>query len=353
MNILLTSAGRRSYIVKYFKDAIGSAGKIFASNSEWSIAMAEADEAFITPLIYDKEYIPFLLKICKEKKISVILSLFDIDLLILAKNKELFRENGIRIILASEDFVRTCNDKFKTYQFLKQNNLNAPRTYLSYKETVLALERNEITFPIVIKPRWGMASLGIYYADNWDELRVLSEKSKKDVFNSYLKYESSSTPNNSILFQEKLSGKQYGLDILNDLKGNYIKTFAKEKVKMRAGETDIGLTVSSEQFEYISRTISEASRHEGILSVDCFVSDLGEISILEMNCRISGHYPLSHLAGFNYPKALLCMISNIPIPDCLLGFKTGLSITKDLVPTIIPKSPLEITNSIDDFGFIF
>ena len=33
MNILLTSVGRRSYLVKYFKEAVGENGEVHVSNS--------------------------------------------------------------------------------------------------------------------------------------------------------------------------------------------------------------------------------------------------------------------------------------------------------------------------------
>ena len=61
MNILITSAGRRGYIIKYFKDALkGYGGKVYAGNSSHlSTAFEYADGSVITPLIYDKEYIFF------------------------------------------------------------------------------------------------------------------------------------------------------------------------------------------------------------------------------------------------------------------------------------------------------
>ena len=119
MNILLTSAGRRGYIVDYFKKCTG-VEKVFASNSQYTIALKRADGFFISPLIYDESYIPSIINFCKENSITVILSLFDIDLLILAKNEENFNKNGIQLILAPERFVDICNDKYKTYQFCKQ-----------------------------------------------------------------------------------------------------------------------------------------------------------------------------------------------------------------------------------------
>ena len=67
MNILLTSAGRRTYLVEYFREALemaGLSGLIHAANSELSPALLSADRQVITPLIYEDEYIPFVLDYC-------------------------------------------------------------------------------------------------------------------------------------------------------------------------------------------------------------------------------------------------------------------------------------------------
>ena len=34
------------------------------------------------------------------------------------------------------------------------------------------LQANIIEFPLILKPRWGMGSIGIYKADNLEELEV-------------------------------------------------------------------------------------------------------------------------------------------------------------------------------------
>lgn len=90
MNVLLTSAGRRSYIVDYLKGKWNR--KVYASNSAYTIALKRADGYFISPLIYNPEYIPSIIKFCKEHEIKVVLSLFDIDLLVLAQNADAFKE---------------------------------------------------------------------------------------------------------------------------------------------------------------------------------------------------------------------------------------------------------------------
>ena len=333
MNILLTSAGRRSYIVDYFKNCVG-VDKVYVSNSVYTIACKRADDFFISPLIYSDEYIPSIIAYCKEKGITVVLSLFDIDLFVLAKNESSFSDAGIELVLAPSSFIEICNDKWKTYKFIKALKLKTPKTYITVDTVVEAVKRGEIRYPLIMKPRWGMASMDIYTIDDEEELRVLTNKCKKDIFNSYLKYESSMTEAQAIVYQEKISGDEYGLDILNDLNGNYVATFAKQKLAMRSGETDLGLTCESSPFETLSRTIAENSHHHGICSLDCFKTEMG-VYVIEMNCRISGHYPLSYLAGFNYPQLLVDWINNKETNPDLLQYKTGLYIVKDLVPTVL------------------
>ena len=335
INILLTSAGRRAYLVDYFKKANGI-NKVYASNSDYTIALERADGYFISPLIYSEDYISSIINYCKEKEISAVLSLFDIDLLVLAKNREAFEANGIQLILASSEFVEICNDKWKTFLFIKELGLQTPRTYLHLEDVKKAINEGTLSYPIIMKPRWGMASMGIYKVDNEEELEVFTKKCHKDIFKSYLKYESSFTREEAIVYQEIMVGEEYGLDVLNDLEGNYISTFAKQKVTMRSGETDLGRTVSNLPFIEATTKIAGASRHEGILSVDCFKTEKG-IFIIEMNCRISGHYPLAYLAGFNYPQLLADWLNHNETNTELLRFEEDLFIVKDLVPTILHK----------------
>ena len=60
MNILLTSAGRRTYLVRYFKEAQTDGSLVFAANSTMSPALMEADGHVLTPLIYEEGYVDFL-----------------------------------------------------------------------------------------------------------------------------------------------------------------------------------------------------------------------------------------------------------------------------------------------------
>lgn len=330
MNILLTSVGRRGYLVDYFKETFDGERKIFTGNSELTYAMKQSDGYIITPLIYQDNYIDTIIDFCKKENISIVLSLFDIDLLVLAKNENKFIDNGIRLVLAPAKSIEICNDKWMTYKFLVENNIKTPKTYLDINKVQQAIDNGDLSYPVILKPRWGMASMGIYIADDADELRVLYNKSYKDIFNSYLRYESEMTEEFPILIQEVLIGKEYGVDVINDFNCNYITCLAKEKVRMRAGETDLGLTVKNKPFEEISKILANKISHKGILSVDFFSVD-EDIYVTEMNCRISGHYPISHAVGFDFTKLIKSWLNNDDIDPEFLHFEENVYVCKELL----------------------
>ncbi|HCI56332.1 MAG TPA: carbamoyl phosphate synthase-like protein [Bacteroidales bacterium] len=341
MNILLSSVGRRSYMVRYFKKALGKNGLVHAGNSEETYAMQIADRSVITPPIYDATYIDFLFDYCRQNDIKAIIPLFDIDLPVLSRYKEKFAHEGINIIVSDHEFVQICNDKWRTYIFLKENGFNTPHTFLSVADVISALKNGLLKFPLMIKPRWGMGSIGVFEADNENELLILFNKSLNSIKKSYLYYESQQNIEKSIIIQEKINGQEFGLDIFNDLSGRMLCCVPKKKLAMRAGETDYAEIIKNDQLGVIGARLSKLTKHIGNLDVDCFYAN-GNFYILELNCRFGGQYPFSHLAGVNFPKAIISMLSGEQVGEKILRFRVGVIGLKDLVPKkMIKRRPIK------------
>lgn len=335
INILFTSVGRRSYLIKYFREALGGMGKIYATNSiEHSTAFKYVDDHAVSPLIYSEEYIPFLLDCCKKWDIKAIISLFDIDLMVLAKSRDRFEEIGVKVIVSDTKVIDKCNDKWHTYNYLNEIGLKAPRTYIDLSAVTNDLAKGIISYPVMIKPRWGMGSLAIFEADNEEELKIFYEKSKKEIKNSYLKYESEYDFDKCVLIQEKIKGQEYGLDIINDLDGNYINTIVKKKMGMRSGETDCAVTVDDDRIKEIGKKISDNLKHIANLDTDIFVTE-NDIYVLEMNARFGGGYPFSHIAGVDLPGAIVSWLSDETIDINILTAKPGILAQKEIEITTL------------------
>lgn len=332
MNVLLTSVGRRAYMVKYFRKVLGAEGKVHVSNSDdKTVAFHYADYSVITPLIYDDEYIPFLLNYCKENHIDILISLFDIDLLILAKNKEKFAEIGTRVIVSEPELVSICNDKWKTYLYLKENGFNVPKTYLSLSKVMLALESGELHYPIVVKPRFGCGSIALSIAEDEMALLYYYSRNTRAVNRTYLKYESAGEEE-KIIYQECLNGQEYGVDIINDLNGNYRNSIVKKKIAMRAGETDIAELLNEPAISAETARLGKLTKHIANMDCDVFLVD-GKPYILEMNARFGGGYPFSHVGGCNLPQAIVEWSKGNDVAQEIINAKTGATIYKELVLT--------------------
>ncbi|MFG6178948.1 ATP-grasp domain-containing protein [Halomonas sp. THAF12] len=47
--------------------------------------------------------------------------------------------------------------------------------------------------------------------------------------------------------------------------------------------------------------------HRGNLDIDIMLAEHGPPQVLELNARFGGGYPFSHLAGVDFPKALIAL----------------------------------------------
>lgn len=314
MNVMLTCAGRRNYLVKFFQEALRGRGQVFAADaSAEAPALRQADKAFVLPPLNHVTYIENLLNICCRHEVFLLFSLNDFELPLLATHRCRFLEVGTIPVISSPEVVETCFDKWMTFQFLKASDLDAPNTYLSLRDAREALARGYMTFPVVVKPRWGTASTGIAYPDDDQELELDYALAKKRLPRAFLQETPVTDPENCVVIQKRLCGQEYGLDVVNDLEGRYVCTFVKRKLGMRAGETDRATTVKNAQLEEIGNVIGRKLGHIGALDCDVIVTENG-CYVLDMNPRFGGGYPFSHMAGANLPAALLAW-ANRERPD--------------------------------------
>ena len=304
MNILFTCAGRRTYLLKYFKENMSEGDLIVATDMQLSApALTAADIKVQVPAVYDPSYIDVTLEICKKYSISALLCLNDLELPILAENKARFEAIGVTAIVSDPEVIDIAFDKYKTAQWVTSIGLNAPKTYVTLASAKEALAKGEISFPLFMKPRWGSGSIGLETIDDMEELDIyyhlLMKKIKKTILAT------ASVGDEYIMIQEKLTGKEFGLDVMNDLKGNNVGVSVKQKLAMRAGETDKAITVDIPEVYEMGKKIGQNLHHIGNLDVDIMQRANGDYCVLELNPRFGGGYPFSYEAGVNMPGAIL------------------------------------------------
>jgi len=333
MNILLSCVGRRSYMAEYFKKSLNGKGIVIGTNSEaFTSGMLACDKSFVVPPILDKDYIPTLLDIAIKENVSMIISLFDINLPYLAKSKNMFAQHGITVVVSDEKVIDIANDKWKTYSFLKENNINTPLTFYKLHDALNALKDNKLKYPLFLKPRWGMSSIGAIRVDNDEEMAFFYKNIQKQIKNSYLNDLTSGILEESVLIQEYIDGKEYGIDIFNDLNKKYFMSVSKEKLAMRSGETDAAIIVDIPELNTLAVKISNLLEHIGNLDIDVLF-DGEKYYVLEMNARFGGGFPFSYLAGADLPSILIKMLKDESVTPAPI--KVGLKGVKSIEPVEI------------------
>lgn len=317
MNILFTCAGRRTYLLKYFKENLSEGDKVIATDMQLSApALQVADIKLQVPAVYAPEYVDITLGICKDYNVDALISLNDLELPILSENKSRFEELGVKVIVSDPEVIDICFDKYKTAQWVESLGLPSPKTYVRLDDAKKALAAGEISFPLFMKPRWGSGSIGLESIADMEELDIyyhlLMKKIKKTILAT------ASVGNEYIMIQEKLTGAELGLDIINDLDGNNVSVSVKQKLAMRAGETDKAITRDLPEVREMGALIGKKLKHIGNLDVDIMQRANGEYCVLELNPRFGGGFPFSYEAGVNMPKAIIKWVKGEKVDSSIL-----------------------------------
>lgn len=304
MNILLLPTGKRSYLIEFFQKALGGRGEIHASNTELSPALFAADKYFLTPPMHTSDYKDVILQYCIENAINAVIPLSDLNLSALSRAKSEFRKHGITIIVAEPEIIDICNDKWQTYLYMKSKDINTPETFLTKHAFLQSVSKGKSNYPVIVKPRFGVGTLGVFEAENEAEIDLYFMVSEKLLRKSYLKYFIPDGLERPIILQEKIAGQEYTIDVINDLHGNYKTTFIKNKLGALNGEANPVVFEDVACIQEIGRQIGETIKHVGVCNVDCMYTE-ERVFVLDLNPRFGGCYPYSQLAGADIPHAIV------------------------------------------------
>ncbi|WP_324027972.1 ATP-grasp domain-containing protein [Maribacter sp. BPC-D8] len=285
-NILITSAGRRVSLVKFFKKelkAIFPEAKVYGSDMDPNLSSAcmVADDYFEMLHSNHEDYIDTLIKKCNELGISLIIPTIDTSVLPLAQNKKLLSENNITVVVPDEEFIAQCRDKRMIHDFFESKGINVAEEY----------SKNNFQLPIYIKPYDGSSSIDNFLIKDKDELTEYHYENKKLMFLEYLDHN---------LYDE------FTCDLYYTKNGNLRCAVPRQRLLVRAGEVNKGITKRNELVPFIKKQLKQLVGIRGCLTVQFFMhKESKEIYGIEVNPRFGGGYPLTHSAGANYVQWIL------------------------------------------------
>jgi carbamoyl-phosphate synthase large subunit len=120
--------------------------------------------------VTEEQWIDTIIDYLNKESIQLLFVGVDFELPILAKYKsKIESQTKAKVIVSDESVIEIGDDKYLTYEFLKSNGLYYPKSYLPE-----GWEKEELDFPVILKPRNGARSVGVSIIKNKAELKEKS-----------------------------------------------------------------------------------------------------------------------------------------------------------------------------------
>lgn len=286
MNILITSAGQRVSLLRAFQKEvkkIAPEGKVYAVdiNPMLSPACQVAYDSKSVKRVTDPTYISDLLNLCKQWQIKLVIPTIDTELKVLANHRDAFEKEGIYLVVADLSFVNICRDKRLTNQFFVESGISIPEQY----------EKNKLQYPLFIKPYDGSLSKDIYLINSPEELTEKHLSNEKFLYMEYI---------------HPKEHDEYTVDTYYDKQGDLKCVVPRKRIFVRCGEVNKGVTHKNKIFYFIQEKLKYIEGARGCLTMQFFFNKKTERIIgIEINPRFGGGYPLSYLAGANFPMWII------------------------------------------------
>ena len=295
-NVLISSAGRRVALLNAFRsslDRLGLAGEVQAADlSPLSSAMRVADKRHLVPRCTDSEFIPAVVEICEREKIRLVVPTIDTELPAYAARREDFERIGTAVAISDPDTIRISADKHNTHAWLTSERF--PTVRQAVPAEVLT-NPGSWRFPLIAKPAAGSASIGLARVSTPDELRVVAG-------------------DGDYVVQEIAPGHEHTLDVLVMRDSRAVCAVPRKRLEVRGGEVSKGMTVRHAGLQELGVTICERLPGAyGVITVQIFLDEeSGALSVIEINPRFGGGFPLAYKAGADCPGWIIEEICGLP-----------------------------------------
>lgn len=274
------------------------------------------DKFELIPPANDKNFISFILSLCKKNSIDIIFPLVTMELFKFSKNKSLFESNGIKVIVSDYDNLLIANNKSSLCSHLYKNNIPTPNFFIvnDFNQIKNALKKlNYPKNPICIKPSVSNGSRGVRIIDDTvNEFDLLFKHKPNSLYIKYDKLMEILNTNTfpELLFSEYLPGEEYTIDcIVKNSKPEII--IPRKRTKMNSGISVAGEFEENKEIISYCYDILSSLDLEGPIGLQVKKSKNGNFKILEINPRIQGTSIAALGAGVNLPLLSIYSVLNI------------------------------------------
>ncbi len=301
-NVLMTCSGS---FTKSFADMLkqnedGVNVKVYACNiDEHQLPpKGTTDGDFIAPKITDREYLPFLLNLCKANDIDIIMPTVTLELQFMADSKEYFEQKGIKVSVSHPNTISIANDKIELQK--KYASIMPLQIIPKTKDDVLNFKAVLNGTPLCCKLSNHCGGNGFAIIDDEKALDPI-------LFNRYATDRYISTAdlikivergNEEVILQEYTKGYDYTVSVLA-VNGEVTHAVGYVGYMMSYGSIMRGEIKYNQQAYAIATRLCKELGIDGNACFDFRLKENGDVVLLEINPRLNASLPFVWHAGVN------------------------------------------------------
>ena len=220
------------------------------------------------------DYLSSLELFVSKHSIDLIIPISESELRFFSEHSILDKVGNAKIILASRLSLEIGFDKFKTAEFLKNQKLPYPETFLANKPI------NIDKFPVILKSRTGSGSKDIHMISSMEEFLFYTKNGVKDY-----------------IVQEFINDKngEFTCGLYRSRKGEIRKLIFKRE--LTGGYSGYGEVIENNEINLLLETLAVKLNLIGSINVQLRIND-NLPKIFEINPRFSSTVLFRHLFGF-------------------------------------------------------
>ncbi len=280
---LVSSAGRRGELVNILRSTpvCGQVRPVTTVDiTPLSAASQLADHHALVARCREPEFLPQVITVAEQYHANVIIPTIDPEISVYSAAREQLAARGISAWVSAPAVVELGWDKWVLARWCQEHNL-------PYPATVEAGAAVPFPGPVIAKPRSGSASIGVRRYES-------SASIADDLPHDYI-------------VQEAVPGVEVTIDFAVGHQGTLLGYCARKRLEVRAGEVSKAVTIDHPAINRLMEEIAPLLQGAyGMLNLQVFLDEAqGKVTILELNPRFGGGFPLAHAAGTGLLEALI------------------------------------------------
>jgi carbamoyl-phosphate synthase large subunit len=286
MKLLITGAGALlgQGLIRAVRASNLRAQIVAVDPNPLSVGLYWADRAYLVPMAFESGYLERIRELLRSERPDAVLIGTDVELAFFAKYRlEFEQEFKTKIVVSDPRVVAIADDKWLTYQFLKEGGFHHPDSALPGVTDALV---GRVGFPLVVKPRHGARSVGVSVVHSAAELAAAMARGRDLIVQECVGTPADEHTSGLICFGGRCDAS---ITMRRDL---------------RDGNTYRAFPVPDFSHDAELRRIVRALGVHGPVNLQFRLVE-GQVKVFEINGRFSGTTPLRGLVGFREVELVL------------------------------------------------